>query len=74
MSESSSNESVNLSAGGRSSVTFARILLALFLLSLSLMNPIVHGDAYLDTEPLTGSNGFPHPSSVLAHPAEFAES
>src|SRR5882672_3512468 len=44
MSESISNESANLSAGGRSSVRSGRILLVLFLLSLTLVNPIVHGD------------------------------
>jgi hypothetical protein len=44
MRESISNELVNLSAGGRSSVRFRRILLVLFLLSLPLVNPIVHGD------------------------------
>ena len=44
MSESISNESANLSPGGRSSVRSGRILLVLFLLSLPLVNPIVHGD------------------------------
>src|SRR5467141_5293376 len=44
MSESISNESANLSAGGRSFVRSGRILLVLFLLSLPLVNPIVHGD------------------------------
>jgi len=44
MSESISNESGNLSAGGRNSVKFVRILLVLFLLSLPLVNPLVHGD------------------------------
>ena len=44
MSESLSNESVNLPASGRSSVTSVRIFLVLFLLSLPLVNPIVHGD------------------------------
>src|SRR5882672_2257683 len=44
MSESISNESANLSAGGRSSVRSGRILLVLFLLSLPMVNPIVHGD------------------------------
>src|ERR1700687_2608996 len=44
MSESISNESANFSAGGRSSVRFGRILLILFLGSLALVNPIVHGD------------------------------
>src|SRR6267143_143575 len=43
MSESISNESANFSVGGRSSVRFVRILLVLFLLSLPLVNPIVHG-------------------------------
>src|SRR3979490_974597 len=44
MSESISNESANFSAGGRSSARSGRILLVLFLLSLPLVNPIVHGD------------------------------
>ena len=44
MSKSISKESVNFSADGRSSVRFVRILLVLFLLSLPLVNPIVHGD------------------------------
>jgi len=44
MSESISNESANVSAGGRSSARSGRILLVLFLLSLPLVNPIVHGD------------------------------
>src|SRR5258708_122202 len=44
MSESISNESANLSAGGGSSVRSGRILLVLFLLSSPLVNPIVHGD------------------------------
>ena len=44
MSEFISKESTNLSAGGRRFVRFARILLILFLLSLPLVNPIVHGD------------------------------
>ncbi len=44
MSESISNESADFSAGGRSSVRSGRILLVLFLLSLPLVNPIVHGD------------------------------
>ena len=39
-----SNESANFSVGGRSSVISGRILLVLFLLSLPLVNPIVHGD------------------------------
>jgi len=44
MSESISNESANFSAGGRGSVRSGRILLVLFMLSLPLVNPIVHGD------------------------------
>src|SRR5467141_4938715 len=44
MSESISNESANFSVGGRSSVRSGRILLVLFLLSLPLVNPYVHGD------------------------------
>lgn len=44
MKESIPKESVNLSAGGRGSVKFVRILLVLFLLSSPLVNPIVHGD------------------------------
>jgi hypothetical protein len=44
MNESISSKSANFSAGGRNSVRFGRALLALFLLSLPLVNPIVHGD------------------------------
>jgi hypothetical protein len=44
MSESISNDSVNFSSGGRISVRFVRIPLVLFLSSLPLVNPIVHGD------------------------------
>src|SRR2546430_4688103 len=44
MNESISSESANCSAGGRNSVRFGRAFLALFLLSLPLVNPIVHGD------------------------------
>src|SRR5713226_10277922 len=44
MSEFISKEFTNLSAGGRRFVRFARILLILFLLSLPLINPYVHGD------------------------------
>ncbi len=44
MSESLSHASANLSAGAPSSVRFVRTLLVLFLLSLPLVNPIVHGD------------------------------
>ena len=44
MSESISSESANCSVGGRGSLRSGRILLVLFLLSLPLVNPIVHGD------------------------------
>jgi len=44
MNESISSESANFSAGARNSVRFGRAFLALFLLSLPLVNPIVHGD------------------------------
>src|SRR5216683_1713649 len=44
MSESLPHESADFSAGAPSSVRFLRILLVLFLLSLPLVNPIVHGD------------------------------
>src|SRR5258708_37144191 len=44
MSESLSHASANFSAGAPSSVKFVRILLVLFLLSLPLVNPLVHGD------------------------------
>src|SRR5713101_2305183 len=44
MSESMSNESANVNAGGRSPARFVRIFLVLFLLSLPLVNPLVHGD------------------------------
>src|SRR6267378_510002 len=44
MSESISHESAHFPAVAPSSVRFVRILLVLFLLSLPLVNPIVHGD------------------------------
>jgi hypothetical protein len=44
MNESIPNESANLPAAGGGSVRFVRILLIFFLLSLPLVNPIVHGD------------------------------
>ncbi len=44
MNESISSESANSSTGGGNSVRFVRTLLVLFLLSLPLVNPIVHGD------------------------------
>src|ERR1700687_2192157 len=44
MSESISKQFANFSAGGRGSVRSGRILLVLFMLSLPLVNPIVHGD------------------------------
>src|SRR5256885_2832105 len=44
MNESLSREPASFSTDGRSSVRFARAFLALFLLSLPLVNAIVHGD------------------------------
>ena len=44
MSESISHESAHFPAVAPSSVRFVRTLLVLFLLSLPLVNPIVHGD------------------------------
>src|SRR5437016_3621633 len=44
MNESMSSASANSSTGGDNSVRFVRTLLVLFLLSLPLVNPIVHGD------------------------------
>jgi hypothetical protein len=44
MTESTSTDVANISAGRGRSVTFSRILLVFFLLSLPLVNPIVHGD------------------------------
>ena len=44
MSDPVSNVSGNLAAGGRGSNKFVKILIVLFVLSLPLVNPIVHGD------------------------------
>ena len=44
MNESLSREPASFSTDGRSSVRFGRAFLALFLMSLPLVNPIVHGD------------------------------
>src|SRR5438132_11434147 len=44
MNGSMSSASANSSTGGGNSVRFVRTLLVLFLLSLPLVNPIVHGD------------------------------
>src|ERR1700731_4492701 len=44
MKQSTPDRSANLTAKERSPANFVRILLVLFLLSLPLVNPIVHGD------------------------------
>ena len=44
MNDPVSNVSGNLAAGGRGSNKFVKILIVLFVLSLPLVNPIVHGD------------------------------
>ena len=44
MNESIPNETANLPAAGRGSSRFAKVLLVFFVLSLPLVNPIVHGD------------------------------